>query len=135
MAKSVGKSDPGEVKLGEIFADAKCLLNSEVGHMLAKRHDQFKRAFDDPLVKVSQMFEASLEYTKSFSDKQSEDDIKQVRNVLLGRGFSELEACMIGNLLPDSADEMKALVPSLKRFNDDSLEEMLNELPRCRAGM
>ncbi|KAH9288405.1 hypothetical protein KI387_032522, partial [Taxus chinensis] len=96
------------------FLKAKCLMNAEVALILEKKFDQLQQASEDASSQVSQVFERSLHYVTRFSRYKNPDAVKQVRDVLSRHALSEFELCVIGNLCPDTAEEAKAMVPSLK---------------------
>jgi DNA-directed RNA polymerase II subunit RPB4 len=58
--------------------------------------------------------------------------VKQVRYVLSRNGLGEFELCVIGNICPETVEEVKAMVPFLKTkgraCDDERIEKMLNDL-------
>ncbi|KAI5058294.1 hypothetical protein GOP47_0026464 [Adiantum capillus-veneris] len=126
-----------ELKLGEDFEKAKCLMNSEVAVILERKYEQIQQ-LSDPASQVSQVFEKSFQYVKRFSRYQNLNAVKQVREVLSRNQLAEFEVCVIGNLCLDTLEESKALVPSLAKrsksdededgITDDKIEQMLADL-------
>ncbi|KAI5069250.1 hypothetical protein GOP47_0015551 [Adiantum capillus-veneris] len=113
------EEDASELKLGEDFEKAKCLMNSEVAVILERKYEQIQQ-LSDPASQVSQVFEKSFQYVKHFSRYQNPNAVKQVREVLSQNQLAEFEVCVIGNLCLDTLEEAKALVPSLaKRSKSD----------------
>ena len=119
------------------FLKAKCLMNCEVAIILEHKYEQLQHASDggDPSTQVSQVFEKSLGYVKRFSRYKNPDAVRQVRETLSRYGLHEFELCTLGNLCPDTADEAKALIPSLLpggRFEGEAgterIDKMLNDL-------
>lgn len=130
------EENAAELKIGEEFLKAKCLMHSEVAQVLERRFEQLRQTTDDPSSQVSQVFERSLQYVKQFSRYKNPDAVKQVRDVLSRNGLGEFELCVIGNLCPETVEEAKAMVPSLKTkgraCDDERIEKMLNDLAMIR---
>lgn len=58
-----------------------------------------------------------------------------MRNLLISNGLGELELTAIINMLPETAEEARALMPSLKakdELTDERLQQCLNELQQYR---
>eukprot|EP01018_Ginkgo_biloba_P037361 Gb_13169 [translate_table: standard] len=124
------------------FLKAKCLMNSEVALILERKYEQLQQMSEDPSSQVSQVFEKSLQYVRRFSRYKNPDAVKQVRDsvclyckthsVLSRNKLAEFELCVIGNLCPETVEEAKAMVPSIKtkgRMSDDEkIEKMLSDL-------
>jgi len=130
------EEDAADLKLGDDFAKAKCLMNAEVQQVLQRKYEQLQQLADaDPAAHVSQVFEKSLQYVKRVSRYQNPDAVRQVREVLARNNVHEFELCVIGNLCPETLEEAKALVPSLTkrgRMDDDTIEEMLTHLAKIK---
>eukprot|EP00252_Welwitschia_mirabilis_P007018 TRINITY_DN1801_c1_g1_i1.p1 TRINITY_DN1801_c1_g1~~TRINITY_DN1801_c1_g1_i1.p1 ORF type:complete len:142 (-),score=37.18 TRINITY_DN1801_c1_g1_i1:255-680(-) len=138
MASTSGEEEENaaELKIGDEFLKARCLMNSEVSLILDRRLEQLTQTSDDPSSQLSQVFERSLQYVKRFSRYQNPDAVKQVRDVLCRYGLAEFELCVIGNLCPETVEEARAMVPSLKtkgrEMDDEKIEKMLNDLAMIR---
>ncbi|PKU87537.1 hypothetical protein MA16_Dca018068 [Dendrobium catenatum] len=121
-----------ELKIGEEFLKAKCLMNCEVALILDRRLEQLQQMSDDPTNQMSQVFEKSHQYVKRFSRYKNQDAVKQVREILSRNKLAEFELCVLGNLCPETVEEAIAMVPSLKSkgraLEDDAIEKMLNDL-------
>lgn len=127
----VEEEDASELKLGEDFVKAKCLMNAEVALVLQRKYEQLQQLADDPSSQISQVFERSLQYVRRFSRYQNPDAVKQVREVLTRNQLHEFEVCVIGNLCPETVEEAKALVPSITkrgRMDEEKIETMLTDL-------
>ncbi|KAL5208283.1 hypothetical protein ABZP36_032718 [Zizania latifolia] len=130
------EENAAELKIGEEFLKAKCLMNCEVAIILEHKYEQIQHMSDgDPASQVSQVFEKSLQYVKRFSRYKNPDAVRQVRETLSRYGLAEFELCTLGNLCPDTSGEAFALVPSLHsggRFQgdagNDKIDKMLNDL-------
>ncbi|KAL0707304.1 hypothetical protein Bca4012_073730 [Brassica carinata] len=123
-----------ELKIGDEFLKAKCLMNCEVS-----------------LIFEHKVFEKSLQYVKRFSRYKNPDVVQQVREyplsffsfvrvympydfdrILSRHQLTEFELCVLCNLCPKTAEEAVAMVPSLKTkgraHSDEVIEKMLNDL-------
>ena len=110
-------------------------MNCEVAIILEHKYEQLQHmsaSSDAADNQVSQVFEKSQGYVKRFSRYKNPDAVRQVRETLSRYGLHEFELCTLGTLCPDTADEAKALVPSLVpggRFDrDEKVDKMLNDL-------
>lgn len=126
------EENAAELKLGEEFLKAKCLMNCEVAMILEHRLEQAQQLSEDPMNQMSQVFEKSLHYVKRFSRYKNPDAVRQVREVLSRYQLAEFELCVLGNMCPETVEEAVALVPTLKDksrgLDDEAIEKMLNEL-------
>ncbi|KAL6848368.1 hypothetical protein ACP4OV_021662 [Aristida adscensionis] len=133
------EENAAELKIGEEFLKAKCLMNCEVAIILEHKYEQIQQhasSESDPSSQVSQVFEKSLQYVKRFSRYKNPDAVRQVRETLSRYGLAEFELCTLGNLCPDTSTEAIALVPTLPsggRFppgdqGNDKIDKMLNDL-------
>ncbi|KAM1186889.1 hypothetical protein ACFX10_015945 [Malus domestica] len=130
--------DASELKLGDDFLKAKCLMNSEVAILLEHRCDQMKHMSGESMHQLPQVLEKSLQYVKRFSRFTNQGSVKQVREypslmIVLSRyQLAEFELAVIGNLCPETVEEAKAVVPSLKTkgrgHDDEAIERLLNDL-------
>ncbi|KAG8484488.1 hypothetical protein CXB51_022884 [Gossypium anomalum] len=134
------EENAAELKIGEEFLKAKCLMNCEVALILEHKYEQLQQMSDDPMNQVSQVFEKSLQYVKRFSRYKNPDAVRQVREILSRYQLAEFELCVLGNLCPETVEEAIAMVPSIKQrivldmqtkgraHDDDAIERMLNDL-------
>ncbi|MCL7050743.1 hypothetical protein MKW94_016314 [Papaver nudicaule] len=117
------EENAAELKIGEEFLKAKCLMNCEVALILDRKYDQLQAMSSDPMSQVSQVFEKSQQYVKRFSRYKNADAVRQL---------AEFELCVLGNLCPETADEAKAMVPSIttkeRGCTDENIEKMLGDL-------
>ncbi|CAM8899821.1 unnamed protein product [Rhodiola kirilowii] len=98
-----------ELKIGEEFLKAKCLMNCEVALILKHKFEQLQQIADDPMNQVSQVFEKSLQYVKRFSRYKNPDAVRQVREILSRHQLAEFELCVLGNLSPETLEEAIAI--------------------------
>ncbi|KAI3946533.1 hypothetical protein MKX01_017749 [Papaver californicum] len=99
------EENAAELKIGEEFLKAKCLMNCKVALILDRKFDQLQAI----------VFEKSQQYVKRFSRYKNADAL-----------------CVLGNLCPETADEAKAMVPSImtkeRGCTDENIEKMLGDL-------
>ncbi|BBN13826.1 DNA-directed RNA polymerase II subunit RPB4 [Marchantia polymorpha subsp. ruderalis] len=134
--QAIEEEDARELKLGEDFVKAKCLMNAEVALILQRKYEQLQTFSEDAPNQISQVFEKSLQYVKRFSHYQNPNAVKQVRDVLSRNQLAEFEVCVIGNLCPETVEEAKALVPSIAkkgRMDDEKIEQMIQDLATIKT--
>lgn len=132
MSAAEEEENASELKIGDEFLKAKCLMNCEVAIILDHKYDQLKQTSEDPMNQMSQVFEKSLQYVKRFSRYKNPDAVRQVREILSRYQLAEFELCVLGNLCPETVEEAIAMVPSIRSrgrgLDDDAIEKMLNDL-------
>jgi DNA-directed RNA polymerase II subunit RPB4 len=113
-------------KLGSEFANAHILSIAEVNLVL-------RTAEEDIEPGSHSLFGKLLNYTRKFNQLPNQSVIPTVRDMLEQRGFNPLEVALLMNLCPQTAEEARALIPSLLRMsNDDELTRVLEELVRMK---
>ncbi|RAL45958.1 unnamed protein product [Cuscuta campestris] len=126
------EENAAELKIGDDFLKAKCLMNCEVALILEHKYEQLQQMSEDPTTHISQVFEKSLQYVKRFSSFKTTDAVRQAREILSRYQLAEFELCVLGNLCPETVEEAIAMVPSLKNrgrsLDDEVIEKMLNDL-------
>ncbi|KAK9071546.1 hypothetical protein SSX86_007974 [Deinandra increscens subsp. villosa] len=126
------EENAAELKIGDEFLKAKCLMNCEVSLILEHKYEQLQQMSEDPMNQVSQVFEKSLQYVKRFSRYKNPDAVRQVRELLSRYQLAEFELCVLGNLCPETVEEAIAMVPSIKSrgrgHDDEAIEKMLNDM-------
>ncbi|KAH7516612.1 hypothetical protein FEM48_Zijuj10G0153500 [Ziziphus jujuba var. spinosa] len=125
------EENAAELKIGDEFLKAKCLMNCEVSLILEHKYEQLRQTSEDPMNQVSQVFEKSLQYVKRFSRYKNPDAVRQVREILSRYQLAEFELCVLGNLCPETVEEAIAMVPSIKVFYTtpcNSLSSALTQL-------
>jgi DNA-directed RNA polymerase II subunit RPB4 len=71
----------------------------------------------------------SQNYVKRFSRFKNQTAVREVRNLLTKKSLEQWEIASLANLCPETAEEAKALIPSLAiKFTDEELELVLNDL-------
>ncbi|KAF3504440.1 hypothetical protein F2Q69_00045140 [Brassica cretica] len=79
------EENAAELKIGDEFLKAKCLMNCEVSLILEHKYEQLQLVSEDPMNQVSQVFEKSLQYVKRFSRYKNPDAVRQVREYPLSQ--------------------------------------------------
>ncbi|PKK20803.1 polymerase (RNA) II (DNA directed) polypeptide D [Columba livia] len=114
------------------FETAETLLNSEVHMLLEHRKQQNESAEDEQ--ELSEVFMKTLNYTARFSRFKNRETIASVRSLLLQKKLHKFELACLANLCPETAEEAKALVPSLEgRFEDEELQQILDDIQTKRS--
>ncbi|KAL0705368.1 hypothetical protein Bca4012_071798 [Brassica carinata] len=130
------EENAAELKIGDEFLKAKCLMNCEVSLILEHKYEQLQQVSEDPMNQVSQVIEKSLQYAKRFSRYKNPDAVRQVREILSRHQFTEFELCVLGNLCLETAKEAVAMVPSLKTkgraHSNKATENILNDLSHVK---
>jgi hypothetical protein len=67
-----------------------------------------------------------LTYSERFS-KYDRATSTQLRKTLDREGLAKYEIAKLCDLAPEDADEASKLIPSLKRFDDEKLDEVISE--------
>ncbi|KAK0407863.1 hypothetical protein QR680_003642 [Steinernema hermaphroditum] len=108
------------------------LLTSEVHLLLEHRHE--KALQKDEIEELSEVQQKCLDYVRRMSKFKNRESIKNARSVFSACPFHPFEIAQLVNLCPESAEEAKALIPSLEgRIGDAELEAMLNEMHKRRS--
>uniref|UniRef100_A0A673SX33 DNA-directed RNA polymerase II subunit RPB4 n=1 Tax=Suricata suricatta TaxID=37032 RepID=A0A673SX33_SURSU len=141
VAMAAGGSDPraGDVEedasqliFPKEFETAETLLNSEVHMLLEHRKQQNESAEDEQ--ELSEVFMKTLNYTARFSRFKNRETIASVRSLLLQKKLHKFELACLANLCPETAEESKALIPSLEgRFEDEELQQILDDIQTKRS--
>uniref|UniRef100_A0A1I7YCN6 RPOL4c domain-containing protein n=1 Tax=Steinernema glaseri TaxID=37863 RepID=A0A1I7YCN6_9BILA len=119
-----------ELKFPKVINSRDCdvLMTSEVFLLLEHRRQQSEAKED--IEEMSEVFVKTLDYTRRFSKFKSRESIRAVRAIFIDKPFlHKFELTQITNLCPETAEEAKALIPSLEgKIADEELDEMLREL-------
>ncbi|VDM81679.1 unnamed protein product, partial [Strongylus vulgaris] len=80
------------------------------------------------------VFIKTLNYARRLSRFKNRETIKAVRAIFSQKPLHKFEVAQIVNLCPESAEEAKALIPSLEnKLEDDDLDEILRDLHSRRS--
>ncbi|XP_058075893.1 DNA-directed RNA polymerases IV and V subunit 4-like isoform X2 [Magnolia sinica] len=140
--KSSGAREPvvkvsiAEVELKieeELPKNAKCLMDCEAALVLQGIEESLSILSADPAVKIPESFFKGLQYAKTGSHYTSPEAARQVLSTLKRNKVTDGEICMIGNICPETVDEVFALVPSLKanrQKNEGPIKDALYNLAK-----
>ena len=78
-------------------------------------------------------FIKTLEHVEAFSHFQSRQVLTEIRNKYVNTDdetlkLREFEFAVLVNLCPETAEEAKTLIPTLDRFDDEQVTQMVNDL-------
>eukprot|EP01117_Protostelium_nocturnum_P013859 TRINITY_DN5215_c0_g1_i2.p1 TRINITY_DN5215_c0_g1~~TRINITY_DN5215_c0_g1_i2.p1 ORF type:complete len:145 (-),score=64.25 TRINITY_DN5215_c0_g1_i2:241-642(-) len=128
MANIEEEEDASLLKFGADFANARCLLNSEVAILMENSRMNQEDSESEPSV----VFTKTLNHVKRFSKYKNKTAVKEIRALLTKKGLEEYEVASLSNLCPDNFEEAKTLIPSLGRdtagLSDQELTILLNDL-------
>ncbi|KAE9412567.1 hypothetical protein Angca_005481, partial [Angiostrongylus cantonensis] len=103
------------------------LLTSEVFLLLEHRRQQNEAK--DEIDTTNEVFTRSLEYARRFSEFKNRESIKAARALFSQKPLHKFEVAQIINLCPETAEEAKALIPSIEnKLEDDDLDQILKDL-------
>ncbi|GMR35612.1 hypothetical protein PMAYCL1PPCAC_05807, partial [Pristionchus mayeri] len=124
------EEDASELKFPKEFESNACdaLLTSEVFLLLEHRRQQSEQK--EEIEDLSEVFVKTLNYARRLSRFKNRETIRAVRAVFAAKNnIHKFEVAQIANLCPETAEEAKALIPSLEsKIEDDELEEILKDL-------
>ncbi|XP_065061420.1 DNA-directed RNA polymerase II subunit RPB4-like [Rhopilema esculentum] len=128
----IDEEDAKELMFPKEFENAETLLNSEVFMLLEHRKAQNEMADEDQ--EMSEVFRKTYEYTQKFSRYKNRETIAQVRGLLSKKKLHKFELSCLANTCPETAEEARALIPSLEgRFDDKELQDVLDEIKTYRS--
>ncbi|KOM53243.1 hypothetical protein LR48_Vigan09g190200 [Vigna angularis] len=116
----------------------KCLMDCEAADILQGIQDQMVMLSRDSTIKMPTSFDKGLQYARSTSKYTNAQSVRHVLEPLANNGLSDCETCVIGNVCPESADEVFALLARLKgkrNVDKEVLKDSLIELAKLRQPM
>ncbi|TKY72289.1 DNA-directed RNA polymerases IV and V subunit 4 [Spatholobus suberectus] len=116
----------------------KCLMDCEAADVLQGIQDQMVMLSRDSSIKIPVSFDKGLQYAKSNSKFTNPQSIRRILEPLANCGLTDSEICVIGNVCPETIDEVFALLPSLKdkrSIDRQVLKDSLSELAKLRQPM
>ncbi|KAM4813951.1 DNA-directed RNA polymerase II subunit RPB4-like isoform X1 [Urocitellus parryii] len=121
------EEDASQLVFPKEFETAETLLNSEVHMLLEHRKQQSESAEDEQ--EFSDVYMKTLKYTSRFSHFKNKETITSVRSLLRQKKLHKFELACLANLCPETAEESKTLIPSLRaRFEDEELQQILDSI-------
>ncbi|XP_059164339.1 DNA-directed RNA polymerase II subunit RPB4-like [Physella acuta] len=126
------EEDASELQFPKEFENAETLLISEVQMLLDHRKKQNESAEEEQ--EQSEVFTKTLNYCERFSKFKNRETIASVRSLLMQKKLHKFELAALANLCPETAEEVKSLIPSLEaRFEDDELQQILDDIKTKRS--
>ncbi|KAJ1280778.1 hypothetical protein BS78_04G259100 [Paspalum vaginatum] len=130
------KSD-AELKLQlDIPQNSRMLMNCEAAELLQEIHEHMAILSEDPKIKIPDSFDKAFQYAKAGNHFTAANSVKQALEPLKKCGVNDGEICMIANIGPETAEEVYALVPSLKAnrsLTEGPITEALSALANIKA--
>ncbi|RDX68062.1 DNA-directed RNA polymerases IV and V subunit 4, partial [Mucuna pruriens] len=112
----------------------KCLMDCEAADVLQGIQEQMVMLSRDSSIKIPISFEKGLQYAKSSIKYTNLQSIRRILEPLAVCGLTESEICVIGNVCPETVDEVFSLLPSLKFDFDPSLSPSKIEILQLLSG-
>ncbi|CAL8147658.1 unnamed protein product [Orchesella dallaii] len=121
------EEDAADLLFPKEFENAEALLISEVSMLLEHRSQQNENSEDEQA--LSEVFQKTRLYCARFGKLKNNDAITRVRTLLMQKKLHKFELVSLANLCPETAEEAKALIPSLEgRFEDEELRQILDDI-------
>lgn len=127
---SADEENAAELKLGAEFQNELCLAVDEVKILLERAKEEAQAQTGPVRRTFGTNFHKAFTYVENRSKFEDTESIQEMRRILRDESGLELfEQAQIANLLPDRAEEAKALIPSIgSRIDDDRLQALLDSL-------
>ncbi|KAM5588970.1 DNA-directed RNA polymerases IV and V subunit 4 [Rosa sericea] len=130
------EQEPLQLKVeNELPKGAKCLMDCEAADILQGIQEQMVILSKDPTIKLPVSFDRGLQYTKKSTHYTDPESVRRILENLKTYGVTDGEICVIANVYPETADEVFALLPSLKARRimlDDPVNDVLSELAKLK---
>ena len=114
--------DADLLALGSVFENGRCLLNCQVALMM-----EGIAGGDE---KLPDSFHEVLEYVRKFNKFKQRSAVTEVEDLLSLEAYNDIhlfQKASLANLLPETIEEARALIPSLD-VDDDNLQHILTNL-------
>ncbi|ORX82879.1 DNA-directed RNA polymerase II subunit RPB4 [Anaeromyces robustus] len=122
------EDDASKLKFGEEFQNTQCLFIAEVKVLMeVQKHNRLSEN-DMGESSLSEVFQKTMNYCNQFGKYQNHEAVKEMRKIFPVNEFKQFEVAQLVNLSCETAEEAKALIPSLSRIQDDRLQELLEEM-------
>ncbi|CAL1386051.1 unnamed protein product [Linum trigynum] len=109
------EKEPLELRLDQDrLKNAKCLMDSEAAEILQGIQDQMTLLSQDATIKLPVSFHKGLSYAQANARYTNTHSVRRVLDTLKKHGVVDGEISVIANACPETAEEVFALVPSLK---------------------
>lgn len=116
--------------------NTRVLMDCEATDILQGIQEHLSDLAEDPTIKIPESFDKALEYSKISNHYTTATAARQILDTLKSSGVTSGEICMIGNICPDSVEEVYALLPSLKANrikNEGPIKDVLAELAMLKT--
>ena len=80
-----------------------------------------------------EIFNKSREYVMRFQRFKSKEAAEAVKARLTSQGMTSFEVGCFCNLVPESAEEAKAIIPTLARFENEELSALIEDVYQYRS--
>ncbi|MEN2495929.1 MAG: DNA-directed RNA polymerase II subunit rpb4 [Marteilia pararefringens] len=126
----LSRSDLDTLQLPLEFLNSEPITNVDIifldDEKLSQQDFQNNDEFD---MDVNKNCQKALDFAKSLSHVQSKEIIQSIRLSLMSYNLRSFEIISLINLCPKSAEEAKALIPTLeKKFPDQDLQMILDDM-------
>ncbi|GAV03887.1 hypothetical protein RvY_14256 [Ramazzottius varieornatus] len=118
--------DAKELSFPKEFQAARPLLNSEVFLLLEQRKKQNESSEGE--AELPDVFMKIHAYVQRFGHFKNMDTVASVNEMLSTKNLHPYEMAALANLMPETVEEVKSLIPSLETRTDIELQEILDEL-------
>ncbi|CAN1753329.1 DNA-directed RNA polymerases IV and V subunit 4 [Linum perenne] len=130
------ETQPLELRIDpELLKNAKCIMDCEAAEILQGVQDQMILLSRDPTIKLPVSFDRGMMHAQANARYSNPKSVRRVLETLKRHGVQEGEISVIANVCPESAEEVFALVPSLKSKRStlkEPLEVALDVLAKLR---
>lgn len=111
----------------DVPKNAACMMDCEAAQVLQGIQEQMVLLSQDPKIKLPVSFDRAFQYAKTGAHYTNPQSVRSILEKLKKHGVSDGEIAVIANVCPENADEVFALVPSLKSKRS-SLKEPLDDV-------
>ncbi|KAI3384115.1 hypothetical protein SNEBB_001919 [Seison nebaliae] len=120
--------DASELRFPEEFKDVETLFIAEVRALLSKRLEN-NYDFAIETEDMPEVFKKTKQYCDQFTTYKDPDTIQAIRQMLEQQHLHKFEVAQFANLLPNTAQEAKTLIPSIEsRFTDEVLQDLIDAI-------
>lgn len=126
------REDATTGSLGTVFNNARTLINDEVSLLLENLATHSIHGVARGGV-GKEIFNKSREYVMRFQRFKSKEAAEAVKARLTSQGMTSFEVGCFCNLVPESAEEAKAIIPTLARFENEELSALIEDVYQYRS--
>ena len=126
------REDATTGSFGTVFNNARTLINDEVSLLLENLATHSIHGVARGGV-GKEIFNKSREYVMRFQRFKSKEAAEAVKARLTSQGMTSFEVGCFCNLVPESAEEAKAIIPTLARFENEELSALIEDVYQYRS--